>query len=139
MRGIVFLLVFSAGATIAAPIPKALKKPDQNLDFEGYWEEITCNINGENYSASTDRFWKIEKDCLYYRLPTADAGKSTNKNNLAPDKDSVNLFLLQGHTRMRMEIQDEKLSIVFANQDKDKLDNCEPGLTRTVFTFQRVK
>ena len=132
-------LLIVATAVSAAPIPKSLKVKHSQLDFEGYWEQTGSNSNGQVGTVSHGKYWKIEKDKFYYNLGQMEIVQSSNNGPLSTPDDRQPQIKLYNDTRCRLEIVDDDLTWVFANDKSDRLENCDVGPRRVIYYFKRVK
>jgi hypothetical protein len=128
------------GALAAAPIPKALKAQRKSYDYEGYWEVIAENINGKPSPVSNGKYWMIEKDKFHYSLKEMEIGNTGNSGKLTtPDETQPQMKLYDGRTRCRLEIENDQLTWIFANDKADPLDCIDPAPQRVIYYFKRVK
>ena len=126
--------------SMAAPIPKSLKIKKKSYDFDGYWELTGQNTNGKVSPLSLGTYWFIEKDKFYYSLkemqatPTGSSGKITT-----PDESQPGLKIYNSNTRCLLDIENDQLTWIFANDKADPLDNCDPAPQRVIYYFKRAK
>jgi hypothetical protein len=137
--GMLLLLFAATGAVVAAPIPKALKKKQNNLDFEGYWEQTGSNSNGKDGGITHGKYWKVESDKFYYSLAAPEAPQGSSKGALTTPDESKPNIKDYSNSRCRLEINDDVLSWVFANDKGDPLEDCAPGPRRIIYYFKRVE
>lgn len=125
---------------MAAPIPKSLKIKKKSYDFDGYWELTGQNMNGKVTPLSLGTYWLIEKDKFYYSLKELQIAPNTNSGKLVtPDDSQPQLKLYNDNTRCLLDIENDQLTWIFANDKADPLDNCDPAPQRVIYYFKRAK
>jgi hypothetical protein len=141
MRCLALTALFVLGClAMGAPIPKSLKIKKKNFDYDGYWELTGQNMNGKVSPLTLGKYWKIDKDKFYYSIkdmesiPSGNAGKITT-----PDESQPTLKMYNDNTRCLLDIDDDQLTWIFANDKADPLDNCDPAPQRVIYYFKRAK
>ncbi len=126
------IVLLTAGAALAAPVPKAIKKAPV---LDGRWEAITLRASGNDFTRADPWVWDIDGDTVTRHAKQKDGsllldGPATLTRPDAKQPDEVDYLLPSGnqHTlfRARIEVSGNELVINFANvNDPRPLDMTE--------------
>ena len=137
MRRLVVLLLFALPA-VAAPVPKALKKPPASPD--GAWHLVAINSDGVDGSVENmGRDWVLggENFLLGYKeMP--DHAKHLNPNFTRRDPDRPHLRLWHKEPAV-YEVDGDTLRVAYAHDGRKELSECKTGPGIHHYTFTRVK
>jgi hypothetical protein len=134
-----FSLILLSPFAETAPIPKSLKAK-KSYSFDGIWEQVGSNVNGQDGQMTHRKYWKLEKDTFWYSMPTTDPKDGGSKSVITTPDESQPQYKNYTSSRCLLELEDDDtLKWIFANDKNDKLEKCEPGPDRSLYTFKRVK
>ena len=134
-----FSLIMLVPVAETAPIPKSLKVK-KSYNFDGVWEQIGSNVNGKEGAITHGKYWKLDKDTFYYSMPTTEPKDGGSKSSISTPDETQPQYKNYSSSRCLLELEDEDtLKWIFANDKNDKLEQCEPGPQRSLYTFKRVK
>ena len=137
VRALVALLLFAVSA-VAAPVPKALKKPPASPD--GSWYLVSVVSNGADKSVENmGRDWVLggENFLLGYKeMPN-------HAKHLAPNftvRDPARPHLRLWYKELAVyEVDGDTLRVAYADDGRKELTECKPGPGIEYYVFERVK
>jgi hypothetical protein len=136
MRPLFALLLFALPA-LAAPVPKALKKPSQSLD--GYWylteavENGVPQVVGNSYCRHT-----LIRGEKYASAMSGRPKPSDDEDFKMLDPDRPQLRLWQARPSV-FEADGDTLRGCFATDGRAELTECQPGKGVTYYVYERMK
>jgi uncharacterized protein (TIGR03067 family) len=141
--GIVVLL--SAGAALAAPVPKALKKAPA---LDGRWEAVALRASGNAFTRTDPWVWDIDGETVTRHAKQKDGslladGPATLTRPDARQPDEVDYLLPSGQQstlfRARIEVSGDELVINFANVNATRPPDMTELKDGYHYRFKRVE
>ena len=131
-------LIVMATATLAAPIPKSLKAK-RPFDITGMWKLVEHNSNGKQSSVEgMVRYWAFTEESFeFYTNETTKMGNNPTQLTTS-DPEQPHLKNMGGHPCC-FERDGNRMRWVYSSDTSLKLNDCEPGPKRNVYTFELVK
>lgn len=139
------IALLAAGTALAAPVPKALKKP---VTLDGRWEAITLRASGNDFTRSSPWVWEFDGDTItrHYKQPDGSLladGPATLARPDAKQPAEVDYLLPSGQEsilfRARIEVTGDELIINFANVNDPRPPDMTELKNGYYYRFKRVE
>ena len=138
MRFALFLIAFSADASLAAPVPKEVRNETK---LEGTWKVEALSTNGQ--PSSTSGYWTIDAEGM---LTLHGAPKPPEANSQITFKYDMRTKAIEytsiGGNRNYpglYELKGDTLKLCFTLTDQTRPKAVETGPDLNLWTFSRVK
>jgi hypothetical protein len=136
---LIAVLVQLTGAVVAAPVPKALKKPPRQPD--GAWVLVECVRDGtDDVTADWPRDWVIEGEHVHPNARVEPAHGEKGPPNLStPDPARPHVREWGGCPAVfELAAGGDTLKVYAAVDGREVLTECRPQAGVKVFVFRRA-
>ncbi len=140
MRPLIVLLLFALPA-LAAPVPKALKKPSSP---DGAWHLVAVNSDGKKGSVENmGRYWLVRGETVTLGRPHTDPDRQPPQvcELTIPDPTRPHLrrFGAESQFLSVLEVEGDILRFCYAYDGRKELTECKPDKGIAYYVFERVK
>jgi hypothetical protein len=132
-----FAVLLVALSAVAAPVPKALKKPPVTID--GYWYLVELNVDGVKRPSleKTARHWLVEGDRVSNDMHGRPSGRdSTNWTIRDPQRPHLRMW---GTFPAVIEADGDTLRACYPIDGRKDLTECKPEKGIAYYVYERVR
>ena len=127
-------------ASLAAPVPKSLKKPSSP---DGMWHLVSVNSDGKEGSVENmERYWVVRGETVTLGRPHTDPDRPPSPVCELTTPDPICPHLRRfGDSQLPsvLEVEGDRLHFCYAHDDRKELTECKPGKGIAYYVFERVK